>query len=77
MTLWTVAPHAPLSVESFRQKYWTGLPFPSLEHLPDPDIEPKSLASPALAGSFFTTGPAGKEFNVSDFCLGDSSIKVI
>ena len=35
-----------------RQKYWSGLPFPSPEHLPDRGIKP---ASPALAGGFFTT----------------------
>ena len=28
--------------------------------LPDPGIEPVSLASPALAGGFFTTTPPGK-----------------
>ena len=31
-------------------KYWSGLPFPSPEDIPDPGIE---LASPALAGRFF------------------------
>ena len=36
-------------------EYWGGLPFPSRD-LPDPGIEPMSLASPALAGGFFTTG---------------------
>ena len=39
------------------QEYWSGLPFHSLEDLPDPGIEPKS---PALAGGFFTTDPPGK-----------------
>ena len=34
-----------------------GLPFPTLEDLPDPGIEPASLLSPALA---FTTEPPGK-----------------
>ena len=29
--------------------------FPSLGDVPDPGIEPASLASPALAGGFFTT----------------------
>ena len=29
------------------------IPFPG--HLPDPEIEPMSPASPALAGGFFTT----------------------
>ena len=33
------------------------VPFPSLEDLPNPGIEP---TSPALAGSFFTTEPPGK-----------------
>ena len=31
------------------------LPFPSPGDLPDPGIEPVALASPALAGGFFTT----------------------
>ena len=35
-----------------RQGYWSGLPFPSPEDLPDPGIEPTSLA---MAGKFFTT----------------------
>ena len=30
--------------------------------LPNPDIEPVSLASPALAGRFFTTVPLGKPY---------------
>ena len=38
-----------------RQEYWSGLPFPSPGDLPDPGIEPVSLASPALAGRFLTT----------------------
>ena len=42
-----------------RQEYWSGLPFPSLEDLPNPGIKPASPVSPALAGGFFTTEPAG------------------
>ena len=38
-----------------RQKYWSGLPFPPPGNLPDPEIEPASFTSPALAGGFFTT----------------------
>ena len=38
-------------------RYWSGLPFPSPEDLPDPGIEPASLESLALAGRFFTTAP--------------------
>ena len=37
-----------------KQKYWSGLPFPTPGDRPDPGIEPVSLVSPALAGGFFT-----------------------
>ena len=44
------------SVPGFsRQEYWSGLPFPSPEDLPNPGVEPRSLMSPVLAGGFFTT----------------------
>ena len=36
------------------------LPGKEEEDLPDPEIEPESLLSPALAGGFFTTVPSGK-----------------
>ena len=42
-----------------RQEYWSGLLFPTPGDLPDPGMEPVSLASPALAGRFFTTEPPG------------------
>ena len=51
----TVACWAPLSTGFFRQEYWSGLPCPPPGDLPDPGIEPLSLASPALAGGFFAT----------------------
>jgi len=47
-------------MELFRQEYWRGLPFPTPASLPDPKIEPVSLASPALAGRFFNTARPGK-----------------
>ena len=40
-----------------RQEYWSGLPCPPPEDLPNPGME---LTSPALAGEFFTTEPTGK-----------------
>ena len=43
-----------------RHEYWSGLPYPPPEDLPDPGIEPASPVSPALAGGFFTTEPPGK-----------------
>ena len=59
-TLWTLACQSPLSMEFSRQEYWSGLPFPPPGDLPDPGTEPMSLASPALAGGFFTTVSPGK-----------------
>ena len=53
----TVAHQAPLSMGLSRQEHWSGLPFPSAQDLPYPEIEP---VSPALAGGFFTTEPPGK-----------------
>ena len=48
----TVARQAPPSLGFSQQEHWSGLPFPSPGDLPDPGIEPSSLA---LAGRFFTT----------------------
>ena len=39
-TLWTIARQAPLSMGLSKQEYWSGLPFPSPEDLPNPGIEP-------------------------------------
>ena len=61
-TLWTATCQAPLSMEFFRQEYWSWLPFPPLGALPDPGIESLSPASPTLTGGFFTTEPPGKPF---------------
>ena len=58
-TLGTVACQAPLSMEFFRQKYWSGLTFPIPGDLLDSGIKPESLASPELAGEFSTTAPPG------------------
>ena len=40
MTPWTVAHQALQSMGLSKQEYWSGLPFPSLEDLPDPGIDP-------------------------------------
>ena len=53
VTPWTVAHQAPLTMGFSRQEYWNGLPCPLPGHLPDPGIEPTSLTSSALAGTFF------------------------
>ena len=46
-----------LSMGVPKQEYWSGLQFPSPGDLLNPGIE---LASPALAGGFFTTKSPGK-----------------
>ena len=52
MTPMTVACQSPLSMGFPRQEYWSGLPVPTPGDLPNPEIQPSSLA---LAGGFFTT----------------------
>ena len=56
----TVAHQAPLSMGFSRQENWSGLIFPTPGDLPNPGIEPMSLASSALAGGLFTTEPPEK-----------------
>ena len=46
--LWTVDFQAPLSMGFSRQWYWSGLPCPPPGDLPDPRMEPVSLASPVF-----------------------------
>ena len=58
-TPWIIAHQASLSMGLSRQEYWSGLPFPPPEYLPNPGVE---LTSPALqaAGGFFIPEPPGK-----------------
>ena len=56
-TPWTVACQAPLSVGFSREEYWSGLPFPSLEDLPDSGIKP---GSPTLQADPLPSELAGK-----------------
>ena len=51
----TVDHQGPLTKGFSRQEYWSGLPCPPPGDLPNAEIEPASLMSPALAGEFFTT----------------------
>ena len=62
-----VAHQAPLSMGFSRQEYWNGLPFSSPEDLPDPEIKPKSLTSPALALCHY--GHLGKPNLTAKFIL--------
>ena len=57
MTPWTIACQAPLSMEFSKQEDQSGLLFPSPGDLPDPRIEPGSLA---LQADSSTSEPPGK-----------------
>ena len=48
-TPWTVAHQAPLCMEFSRQEYGSGLPFPSLGDLPDPEIKTRYLVLQAMS----------------------------
>ena len=52
----TVACQAPLSMEFFRQEYWSVLPCSSLGDFPDPGIEPRSPALPEVSLRFELPG---------------------
>ena len=52
-----VACQAPLSMEFFRQEYWSGLPRPFPEYLLNPGIESASPVSPALQADSLPTAP--------------------
>ena len=77
VTLWTIVYQVPLSLRFPRQGNWSGLPFPTPGGLLDPGIKPKSPASPASAGRFFTTEPAGKPLlgrdRKANVCAANSS----
>ena len=51
VTPWTVAHQAPLSMEFHKKEYWSGVPFPTPEDLPNPGIKPRSSHT---AGRHFT-----------------------
>ena len=62
VTLWTAAWQASLTTEFSRQEYWSGLPFPSPEDLPNPGIEPRS---PTLQAESLPSEPPGKTLTLS------------
>ena len=55
----SLLPHGlwPLFLEISRQENWSGLPFPSLGHLSNPGIEPRSLV---LQADSLPSEPPGK-----------------
>ena len=59
----TVAHQAPLSMGFSRQEYCSGFSCPPSGDLPNPGMEPASLASPPLTGGFFTAAAPEKFLN--------------
>ena len=60
--LWMVAQQAPLVHGIFQARIleWVGCHFPPPEVLPDPGMEPESVASLALAADCLSLAPPGK-----------------
>ena len=54
-----------------RQEYWSGLPFPSPENLPDPGIEPGSLE---LQAHSLPSEPPGKPSVIKLVCNETQSV---
>ena len=63
-TLWTEAHQAPPSMGFSWQEYWSGLPFPPPEDLPDSGTEPMS---PAFQEDSFTAESPGKLMELSKY----------
>ena len=60
VTPWTVTCQAPCLMGFSRQKYWSGLPFPSPGDFPHPGIEPTSPVSLVLQADSLPTEPLEK-----------------
>ena len=62
MIPWTAEYQAPPSIEFFRQKYWSRLPFPPPRDLQYPEIKPRC---PVLQADALLAEPPGKPNKVS------------
>ena len=63
----TIARQASLSMEFSRQEYWSGLPFPPPEKLPNPGIEPWSPSSQAYSLPFELQGSLNRIIQISNY----------
>ena len=66
VTLWAVAHRASLAMGFSTRAYWSGLPFPYPEDLPNPVIKTTSVKSPAMMGN--------RNIEVSIFLFGSRNI---
>ena len=63
VTPWTITYQAPLFMRFLRQEYWSGLPFPFPEDLPDPGIKPML---PALQADSLPLNHQGFPLNLTE-----------
>ena len=68
---WIVAHQAPLSMEFFRQEYWSGLPCPPPGDILHSGIEPTPPATPALKTDSLTLSHQGSPLSLTQFLLND------
>ena len=73
-TLWTIACQAPLSMGFSRQEYWSGLPCPPPEDLPNPWMEPTSALQ---ADSFLLSYQGSPKIDISSVQLVQFSHSVL
>ena len=73
VTPWAVALQAPLSMPFSRQEYWSGLSFSSSGYLPDPRIEPMSLA--LQADSLSLSHQGSQRLGIDVYFSGGSVVK--
>ena len=73
VTPWTTAHQAPLFMGLPRQEYQSRLIFPPPGDLPNPEIEPELLMSPALAGQLLYTVPPAK-YQINYSCVSCSMV---
>ena len=68
VTLWTVAQHAPQSMGSSRQEYWSGLPCPPPGSLPNPGLLHCRQILYHLSHQGSPTEPLKSESEVAQLC---------
>ena len=66
---WTVARQAPLSMGFSGQEYWSGLPFPPPEDLPNRGIKTASPVSPALQADFLLLSLIAKNIHYKGYTV--------
>ena len=64
-----IAHHAPLPMAVSRQENWNGMPFPTPGNLPNPGIEPISLAISCISRQILYLPPGKPHFSIPYICF--------